>query len=151
MVYAMRVDQIVSLRDYDRLAPNYWPSRIPKLSSQIATHRLGDCIYDFSGGAPVQRPGVHGPKNIRTDLSGQNALISRHYFYFGSNALALPNRLLGIIHQTQSHKVHANTPLVQPFIDWLYAFGLEPNHLYGWPDYEPNWRKLPKDGCAARC
>jgi hypothetical protein len=152
MVYAMRVDQIVSLRDYDRLAPLYWPSRIPKLGSQILTERLGDCIYDYAkGAAPAQRPGVHGPTNVRTDLGGHNALISRHYFYFGRNAIALPRRLRPIIHQTQSHKVRTNEPFVQPFINWLYSLGLEPNQLYGWPDYEPDWSALPGGGCAARC
>lgn len=152
MVYAMRVDQIVSLRDYDRLAPHYWPSRVPDLASPIAANRLGDCIYDYSkGGAPIQRPGVHGTKNVRTDLSGHNALISRHYFYFGRNAIALPRRLRPIIHQTQSHKVRTNEPFVRPFIGWLYSLGLEPNHLYGWPDFEPDWSTLPQKGCPARC
>ena len=37
MVYATRVDQILSLRDYDRLAPAYWPTRIPNLASAIVT------------------------------------------------------------------------------------------------------------------
>ena len=53
LVYAMRVDQVLSLRDYDRLAPTYWPSRIPNLASPIVADRLGDCIYDFSNGVPT--------------------------------------------------------------------------------------------------
>lgn len=152
VVYAMRVDQVVTLREYDRLAPTHWPSRIPKLTSAIIPDRLGDCIYDYSnGGAPQQRPGVHGPGNIKTDLSGQNVLISRHYFYFGHNAVQLPSHLLGLVHQTQSHKVNANGPLVQPFIDWIYSLGLEPNHLYGWPDRVPDWTLMSQSGCTARC
>ena len=101
--------------------------------------------------APVQRPGVHGPANMKTDLCGQNVLISRHYFYFGQNAIPLPVNLLALVHQTQSHKVNANTPFVQPFIEWIHSLGLEPNHLYGWPDKVPDWSTLPKSGCAARC
>ncbi len=151
VVYAMRVDQILSLRDYDRLAPVHWPSRIPNLASRIIADRHGDCIYDFSGAVPVQRPGVHGPANIKTDLRGQNVLISRHYFYFGQNAIQLPADLLPIIHQTQSHKVNANAPFVQPFIVWVHSLGLEPNHLYGWPDGVPDWSTLPNGGCAVRC
>ena len=151
MVYAMRVDQILSLRDYDRLAPAYWPTRIPNLASAIVTDRLGDCIYDFSRGAPVQRAGVHGPADMKTDLRGQNVLISRHYFYFGQNAIPLPANLLPIIHQKQSPKVNANATFVDPFIAWIHSLGLEPNHLYGWPDGVPDWTTLPKGGCAARC
>jgi hypothetical protein len=147
----MRVDQILSLREYDRLAPRYWPTRVPNLGSPVLIDLLGDCIYDYSGGAPVQRLGVHGPKNVRTDLSGQNALISRHYFYFGRNAVALPVHLRAFIHQTQNHKVRTNAPYVQPFIEWIYSLWLEPSRLYGWPDFEIDWDNLPGGGCAARC
>lgn len=150
MVYAMRVDQILSLRDYDRLAPTHWPTRIPDLQSPIIPDRLGDCIYDYSGAAPVQRLGVHGPKNIATDLSGQNVLISRHFFYFGRNAIVLPAQLSGIVHQTQAHKVNANAPFVQPFLTWIASLKLEPCHLYGWPDRVPDWSTLPRSGCAGR-
>ncbi len=151
MVYAMRVDQILTLRDYDRLAPTHWPDRIPDLNSPIIPNRLGDCIYDYSNGVPVQRPGVHGPANMKTDLRGLNVLLSRHFFYLGKNAIALPAALFGIVHQTQSHKVNANAPLVEPFVTWVGSLGLAPNHLYGWPDRVPDWGKLPRNGCAARC
>lgn len=151
MVYAMRVDQILSLREYDRLATTHWPTRVPNLSSPIIPDRLGDCIYDFSSGAPRQRRSVHGRENMATDLRGKNVLISRHYFYFGRNAIALPTHLLPIIHQTQGNKKDANNPLVQQFLDWIDSLGLEPNHLYGWPDGEPKWSALPRGGCKARC
>lgn len=50
MVCAMRVDQVLTLRDYDRLAPTHWPHRVPNLQSAIMSDRLGDCIYDFFTG-----------------------------------------------------------------------------------------------------
>lgn len=148
VICAMRVDQVLSMRDYDRLAPEYWPSRVPDLASPIIADRLGDCIYDFSSGAPVQRPGVHGPANMATDLGGQNVLISRHYFYFGRNAIPLPAHLRSLVHQTQSHKVNANEPFVHTFIEWIHSLGLEPNHLYGWPDSVPDWTKLTPAACS---
>ena len=150
MVYAMRVDQVISLRDYDRLAPEYWASRIPNLTSPVIADRLGDCIYDFSTGAPVQRPGMHGPTHMATDLSGQNVLISRHYFYFGANAISLPEHLRPLLHQTQSHKVKANEPFVQPFVDWVRSLGVEPNHLYGWPDNLPAFIAQRESGIVGR-
>lgn len=151
LICAMRVDQVLSLRDYDRLAPTHWPSRIPNLRSPIIADRLGDCIYDFSGGAPVQRPGVHGPQNMAPDLSGENVLLSRHFFYFGRNAIPLPTELLGLVHQTQAHKVNVNAPLMESFLEWLGSLRLEPAHLYGWPDREPDWSDASRWGCAARC
>src|SRR5262245_17878769 len=90
LVYAMRVEETLSLADYDRYAPSRWPDRLPNVDSADLADRLGDCIYDFSSGKPIQRRGVHGPLNQATDLSGQNALISRHFYYFGSRAYPLP-------------------------------------------------------------
>lgn len=137
LVHAMRVDQILTLREYDRLAPTHWPSRIPDLASPIVARRLGDCIYDYSAATPVQRPGIHGPDDMARDLTGQNALVSRHFFYFGASAIPLPEHLRAILHQTQSHKLKTNDPYVAPFIEWIYSLGLEPNHLYGWPSDVP--------------
>jgi hypothetical protein len=75
LVYAMHVEKVVSMEDYDSRALADWPHRIPNAGSANMTERLGDCIYDFSNGTPVPRPGVHGPQNIDTDLSGKNVLI----------------------------------------------------------------------------
>lgn len=151
LVYAMRVDQILSLREYDRLAPIYWPSRIPDLASPVISNRLGDCIYDFSVIPPRQRPGVHGPDNMPVDLRGENVLISRNYYYFGRNAIPLPKSLGNLVHQTQGHKVTANDPLVQPFLNWIDSLNLDACHLYGWPDGVPDWANAPRSGCARRC
>jgi hypothetical protein len=151
MVYTMRVDQVLTWRDYDRLAPEYWPSRIPNLASPVICDRLGDCIYDFSAGAPIQRPGVHTAVHMPTDLSGQNVLLSRHFFYFGANAIVLPPDLLPLVHQTQSHKVKANDSLVAPFLAWIASLHLEPNYLYGWPDGVPDWDKLAERCGRMRC
>ena len=63
VVYAMRVDEVLSLAEYDYFAPSRWPHRVPDLTSLDLSERLGDCIYDFLSGEPVQRPSVHGPLN----------------------------------------------------------------------------------------
>src|SRR5262249_41652658 len=59
LVYAMQVQEVLSLREYDREANARWPHRIPRIDSADLSERLGDCIYDYSSGLPVQRPGVH--------------------------------------------------------------------------------------------
>jgi len=150
LVYAMRVAEVVTLADYDRLAPTKWPSRIPKIDSRSLSERLGDCIYDFSTNPPKQRPGVHGEGNRKTDLSGENALIATHFFYFGSKAVPLPSHLQAICHQQPGHRSNANTAFVQPFIEWINSLDLAPGQLYGWPDYIVEWDEAPHCGCRAR-
>lgn len=91
----MRVEDVLSLEEYDRRAPADWPHRIPNARSADLAERLGDCIYDYSrGGDPVPRPRVYGPENRATDLGGKNVLISRDFYYFGSRAIPLPDDLL---------------------------------------------------------
>jgi hypothetical protein len=138
LVYAMRVDEVVPLKEYDRQAPKRWPHRIPNRSSLDLCARLGDCIYDYSGPVMRQRLGVHLEGDIERDLSGENALVSWHFYYFGRKAIPLRRDLLPICHQTQGHKSDANATLVQPFILWIESYKNGPG-MHGWPDTIIDW------------
>jgi hypothetical protein len=128
-----------------------WPHRIPDARSADLSERLGDCIYDFSSGTPVQRPGVHGPENVATDLKGKNVLVSRDFYYFGSRAIPLPHDLLPICHQTQGHKSKANAPYVDKFVAWLRGLNLAVGQIYGWPDSIVDWAEVSAcGGCIIR-
>jgi hypothetical protein len=129
----MRVSEVLPLEDYDWWTKTNLPNKIPNVSSADYRRRVGDSIYDFSKGAPRQRPGVHNASNIGTDLGGKNVLISDHFYYFGDAAIKIPAYLLPIVHQRQGHKVRLNRPYVERFLRWLKSRNLPPNHLYGGP------------------
>lgn len=150
LVYAMKITQVMTLKDYDANAPSHWPSKIPDIGSVDMSRRLGDCIYDFSVNPPKQRAGVHGSGNRETDLSGRNALISSLFYYFGRNAVSIPESLLPILHQTQGHKSSANDKYAGEFINWINSLNLEPGQLYGWPDFVVQWSSAQTCGCALR-
>lgn len=142
LVYTMRVEEVMTLAEYDRRAPQEWPHRIPNIQSLDLADRLGDCIYDYGARAdkePKQRPGVHASENIKADLGGINALVSRHFYYFGSRAIELPPRLKEICHQSQGHKSNANNRYVEEFVNWLEGQGRRSGQLYGWPDFIIDW------------
>jgi hypothetical protein len=143
LVYAMRVQEVMTLEAYDRAAPSRWPHRIPDIESPALQDRLGDCIYDFSTGTPVQRPGVHDAGNKATDLAGDNVLISRDFYYFGSRAIRLPDNLRAILHQTQGHKSTCNAPYLDPFVRWLRTAAPDGGQIYGWPDSVVDWDRRP--------
>jgi hypothetical protein len=146
----MRVEDVLSLEDYDKQAPTKWPHRIPNAGSADLSERLGDCIYDFSKGEPVQRPGVHGPDNMKLDLGGKNARLSRHYYYFGSRAINIPDDLLPICHQTQGHKSSHNAPYFDLFVTWLHGLNFTCGQL-GWPDHIVGWAAVSScGGCIIR-
>ncbi len=150
LVYAMRVDEIVTMADYDRLSSSRWPFRIPNATSKDLTHRLGDCIYNFSSSPPAQRPGVHDASNQATDLRGINTLISTHFFYFGAKAIQLPPQLHAICHETQGHRSDSNAPYMKDFISWIDSLRLVPGQLYGWPDFIVDWGLAARCGCKVR-
>lgn len=151
LVYAMRVEQVLSLREYDEESHERWPDRVPNVRSTDMSERLGDCIYDCSREPPAQRPSVHGPSNIETDLSGQNVLISRDFYYFGSRAIKLPDFLLPICHRTQGHRSNSNAPYFDQFVAWLRGLGLQAGQIYGWPDFVIDWRTVSScGGCPVR-
>lgn len=150
LVYAMRVDEVVTMEEYDRRAGREWPHRIPDPKSPSHVHKSGDCIYDYSAAPwPRQRPGVHNEGNRLTDLGGKNVLISRHYTYFGSSAIELPTALEPLVHTTQGHKWKMNAPLFDHFRRWIDRL---PRGMHGVPGYqqpEEFWKG--ERGCRARC
>jgi hypothetical protein len=52
LVYAMKVDEVVSLQDYDRFAPKRWPHRIP----DIAASATGGSEMEIRGGKELSLP-----------------------------------------------------------------------------------------------
>jgi hypothetical protein len=94
---------------------------------------------------------VHGPENVDTDLSGKNVLISRDFYYFGNQAIPLPDDLLPICHQTQGHKSKADAPYFERFVTWLRGLNLTPGQLCGWPDTIIDWAEVSAcGGCLIR-
>lgn len=133
LVYAMRVEEVLTMRDYDAWANTDSPKKIPDWNNTDARRRRGDAIYDFSSGQVKQRLSVHGPANMPTDLSGLHALVSRHFYYFGRNAVVIPHWLTPIIHQTQGEKYRSNDLLRSLFVKWLERLGYAPNKVHGNP------------------
>jgi hypothetical protein len=75
--------------------------------------------------------GVHGPGNIKTDLSGKNALLSDHFYYFGSRPVQIPKELYSIIHTTQNCKLIRDADTVSRFEKWISQY--DKNKIYADP------------------
>ena len=151
LVYAMRVEEVISLKEYDKRAPTDWPDRVPNVHGADLWERLGDCIYDYSRRPPAQRLSVHGPGNVETDLAGRNVLISRDFYYLGNRAIKLPKELHPIRHQTQGHRSDSNSSYVEQFVTWLRGLEVTPNQMQGWPDYVVTWDSVfSRVDCSAR-
>lgn len=134
VVYAMRVTDRMTMREYDRYSRRNLPGKIPKWRSSEFERRVGDCIYDFSKpGRPRIRLSVHAEQNRDVDLSGKNALLSEHFYYFGRRPHPLPKHLHPIVHQTKGHKSRAKAHYVNAFVEWIESLRLQPNRPRGEP------------------
>lgn len=141
LVYAMKITQKMTLKEYDTFCMQKLPKKIPNIKSKQYARRVGDCIYDFDQQPDGKLlPSVHSFQNRATDLSGIYVLLSDHFYYFGNQAIPIPDYLRGIIKQGQGHKSDSNEPLKEEFLFWLDTLDYQPNKLNGEPQYEVKFK-----------
>ena len=145
LVYAMKVTDVATMQDYDQLCRKKHPNKIPDWYSKDYKRKVGDCQYDFSSGTePKVRLGVHTELNRDRDLSGKNALLSKHFYYFGNKPIAVPDKLRPIIHSARGHKSTLNDPYVDAFERWIEGTEYRKNRLYGEPQLKAKYESDPE-------
>ncbi|MBN8569772.1 MAG: hypothetical protein J0M18_09075 [Ignavibacteria bacterium] len=121
IVYAMKVTKKMSMKKYFEHCNKELKNKIPDISNSDFRRRRGDCIYDFSESdtKPKQLPGVHDEGNYKNDLNGENALLSDHFYYFGSEPVEMPEEFKEIIHNHPNFKSDANQKYFEDFVNWI--------------------------------
>jgi hypothetical protein len=150
IVYAMKIQHIKTLEEYDKFCRQDLQDKIPAWYDQDWRKRMGDCIYDYSKGAePSVRKGVHNENSRKRDLSGKNALLSEHFYYFGEEARPIPNNLKGIIKRNQKHLKVEDPNLVEKFEAWIQQF--EKAKIYAAPQLKHEFDVIPTDELISKC
>jgi hypothetical protein len=149
LVYAMKISKIMTLQEYDTWCEANLPVKIPVIQAKDKQKCVGDCIYyDFPSplvlpakGRPCIRPSVHTVINRDHDLSGLNALLSDHFYYFGENAVPLEEAFRSFT-IGRGHRKITDPSLIEQFEAWLSS-NYEKNKLYGLPQqFEARVKKL---------
>ncbi len=90
-------------------------------------HNRLDNIYFKNKDNWIQKENpFHHEKDMDHDLSGKYVLISDDFFYFGKDAIEIPEKFWEIIKKGPGHKCNFSVILVNEFIEWLeenYACG----------------------------
>lgn len=150
IVYAMKVTDTKSLSDYDAHCRQQLQNKIPNWRTTDWRLRMGDCIYNFSGGEePTMRKGIHNEKNKQRDLSGYNALLSDHFYYFGEAAIPLPTELLSLLKRSQGHRVITQADLITRFEKWIKQF--QRNKIYADPQLRWQFDRATSDDIIDKC
>src|SRR3990172_12947796 len=93
LIYAMRVGTVLAIDQYWER----YPSKRPSQESPVT--KLGDNIWhrDAFGNWRGVPGALHDERNRDRDLRGCNVLISSEFFYFGRNAIEIPNEFRSLI------------------------------------------------------
>ena len=139
LVYAMQVTEKMSMADYDGYTKTRLPGKVPVFGGSVWWRKLGDSIYDYSDPEhpTLRRPCVHTPNNMASDLRGDSALLSTHFYYFGDKAIDLPNHLHAIAQNQQGHRRHLNAEYLNEFVAWIHSLGFAPCSVIGKPLFDP--------------
>ncbi|HEX7979456.1 MAG TPA: hypothetical protein VF461_12700 [Gemmatimonadaceae bacterium] len=114
LIYAMRVQDVLPFEVYWKRYPSKRPSQ------RTAVSRRGDNIWHFRAGVWRGIPGaLHDQTHRARDLSGENALVAAEFYYFGRDAIVVPEAFASMLAVTQGHKNTYDNVLISRFWTWL--------------------------------
>ncbi|MFV0456843.1 MAG: hypothetical protein ACK5NQ_17995 [Pseudomonas sp.] len=152
LIYLMQVGKKLHLRDY--FGDPLFQDKTPNLGKSGPVPKAGDNIYRplvpgaFEPGhfEQVRNPnhwdtGADAPSDddLRRDVSGQYALIADEFYYFGAQAISLPEAVRPALPRGQSaHGIQPSEALAERFISFIrsrYQPGRH-GHPTQWPKDE---------------
>jgi len=121
LVYAMKVDNKITFDEYWNM--DAFQCKKPIMNGSIK-QSYGDNIYHYENGEWKQEDSHHSleggapnEKNITRDTSSNNVLLSSYFWYFGKEAVDLPNELQILIHRGRNH---SKFTILEPQLEeWL--------------------------------
>ena len=86
----------------------------------------GDNIYHHVDGEWVQEESHHSMEdgsinyaNLKRDTSVDRVLIATEFYYFGNNAIDIPNKFAELIGSGRNHRVIDDEKLINNFMDYI--------------------------------
>lgn len=102
VIYAMLVEEVLTFAQY--WADPRFRNRRPDATG------TPDNIYRPARSETLEQvPNpVHDETATATDIGGRNVLVSRQFWYFGSNSPPISTELIHLVHAGRGHAVHKN-------------------------------------------
>ncbi len=148
IIFAMEVNEILSFAKY--FNDKRFKKKTPDFKKKLVIYKSGDNIYQpLSNGKFKQIQSMHSKnksttENLNTkksDLSGENVLISTNFFYFGSKAKEMPNNLKSLI-VGRGHRNKFSKKTINSFKRFISSqkqkrIIAQPNN---WPKDDSSWK-----------
>jgi len=151
LVYAMRVDEILTFDDY-WVDPRFRGKR-PRVNGSLV-QVFGDNIYhhDPETGEWIQEDSHHSlhdgspnPENLNRDTKSDAVLVSAYFGYFGADAPEIPRRLRNfegndLCKSGPSHKANFTAAHIEAALEWVESLGVEGcvGDPFDWRDVQRN-------------
>jgi hypothetical protein len=115
LIYAMRVGEVLPFEDYWTRFPSKRPTPISAIT------KCGDNIWrkTSSGDWRCVKGAFHDESHQQRDLSGKHVLIASEFYYFGQDAIDIPERFKPLVAVTQGYKNTLDVTEIKAFWRWL--------------------------------
>ena len=141
LIYAMRVDEIISYQDY--FSDKRFQAKKPDLTKS-AKFNFGDNIYSKNqknewvvlDSHHYREGGNKNEANIRKDTSKPTVLVSQNFIYFGENSIDIPENLHFMIKERQGTRSRFTEDELKKIQTWLQSILKGKKGLNGIPS---NW------------
>ncbi|MEI7491891.1 MAG: hypothetical protein WCK92_10870 [Bacteroidota bacterium] len=142
IIYAMKVSEKISFKDYFRR----FPEKRPDYSKAEAIYNRGDnCYKPLGNGDYKQLESMHTrknkEKNKEKDLNGKFVLIADQFYYFGSKPLDIPENLSNLI-CGRGHKCDFDKSTQNIFREYITSrkFGVKARPSL-WNENDKSWKQ----------
>jgi hypothetical protein len=132
LVYAMKVSEVLSYAEY--WSDPRFAYRKPSPETPIS--RCGDNVWhrDMNGKWVIAPNDFHDMSNRRRDISGQNVLVAKEFYYFGEAAIPVSTAFKTLMHSGRGHKnTHDTEPFdrerIEHFWHWLGTVASKPGRI----------------------
>jgi hypothetical protein len=138
LIFCMEVEEKLPLEQYWD-DPRFQYKKVVENGSLQQLY--GDNIYHIVNGEWVQEDSAHSKEDgitheghLETDIDGKYILISQNFYYFGRNAIDVPNEFKSVICTDVRNWEYAEPEDdIENFIQWLEEKGYRKRRLYGDP------------------
>lgn len=152
LVYVMRVDEVLTFDTY--WTDHRFDCKKPTRTGSVK-QLFGDNIYCRDGsGNWVQADSHHSladgspnPKNIANDTQSEGVLVSKRFAYWGSRAIEIPSRFIGLDGETilirRGYRRHFSESFIREFVQWFESLQMQGffGPPYRWERANARWSK----------
>mgnify|MGYP001089386897 CR=1 FL=1 len=123
LVMLMKVEEILTFDEY--WADARFKAKQPVFNKGMI-HMYGDNIYHHIEGRWMQEPSHHSNMdgsinytNLNRDTEIDKVLVASEYYYFGNNAIKIPEEFEILIWNRRNHKVYDDETLILRFVEYI--------------------------------